>query len=213
MSHLLPDALVVDAYRDLRARTIELLRRTPESHADDVVPHCPAWTVRDVVAHLVGVPEDIVAGRMDGVTTDAWTQAQVDRHRDHSLADLVAIWTDSIASFDPVLPHIPSPVNSQFVMDAVTHEHDLRHALGQPSHRDSAAVDVGVGWLLDMADGRSPGLADVLLASGLGAFDLMRVLSGRRSADQISRLGLDGPAIVDMLAGSPLRPPAVGVEE
>ena len=213
MSQLLSDASVVDAYRDLRARTIELLRRTPESQADVFVPHCPNWTVHDVVAHLVGVPEDILAGRMDGVTTDAWTEAQVVRHRDHSLADLEAIWTDSIASFDPVLPHIPSPVNSQFVMDAVTHEHDLRHALGATGARDSSAVHVAVGWLLDMADERSPGLADALLASGLGTFDLMRVLSGRRSADQISRLGLDGPGIVAMLAGSPLRPPAIAVEE
>jgi uncharacterized protein (TIGR03083 family) len=213
MTHLLPDADVVDAYVELRDRAIELLRRTPETRADSPVPHCPAWTVRDVVAHLVGVPEDILAGRMEGVTTDGWTQAQVDRHRAHSLADLVEIWADGISAFGAVLPHIPSPVNSQFVMDAVTHEHDLRHALGEPGHRDSLAVKVAVGWLLDMAEERTPGAAQVLLASGASEFDTLRVLSGRRSADQISRLGLDGPGIVAMLAGSPLRPPAIAVEE
>jgi uncharacterized protein (TIGR03083 family) len=213
MTLLLPDAEVVDAYVDLRSRVIELLRHTPETRADSLVPHCPDWTVRDVVAHLVGVPEDILAGRMEGVTTDAWTQAQVDRHRHHSLADLVGIWTDGITAFDAVLPHVPSPVNSQFVMDAVTHEHDLRHALGEPGHRDSRAVKVAVGWLLDMAETRAPGAAEILLAAVSSEFDRLRVLSGRRSADQISRLGLDGPGIVAMLAGSPLRPPAIAVEE
>jgi uncharacterized protein (TIGR03083 family) len=213
MTHLLSDAHVVDAYVDLRSRVIELLRRAPETRADSQVPHCPAWTVRDVVAHLVGVPEDILAGRMEGVTTDGWTQAQVDRHRAHSLADLVAIWADGITAFDAVLPHIPSPVNSQFVMDAVTHEHDLRHALGEPGARDAEAVHVAVGWLLDMAETRAPGMAEVLVGSGVGPFDLLRVLSGRRSVDQITRLGLDGPDIVAMLAGSPLRPPAIAVDE
>ena len=213
MTHLQPDAHVVDAYVDLRSRVIELLRRTPEKRADSPVPHCPAWTVRDVVAHLVGVPEDILAGRMEGVTTEAWTQTQVDRHRHHSLADLVEIWAAGITSFDAVLPHIPSPVNSQFVMDAVTHEHDLRHALGEPGARDSGAVHVAVGWLLDMAETRVPGMAGGLVGSGVGSFDLLRVLSGRRSADQISRFGLDGPGIVAMLAGSPLRPPVIAVEE
>jgi uncharacterized protein (TIGR03083 family) len=159
MSYLLPDAVVVEAYRDLRRRMIELLRETPPQLGASPVPHCPAWSVRDVAAHLVGVPEDILAGRMEGVTTEAWTQAQVDRHLDQSLADLADIWANQIESFDAVLPHIPAPVNSQMVMDAVTHEHDIRHALGKAGARDSSAVRVGLGWLLDAA-GDETGLAD-----------------------------------------------------
>ena len=208
MTFLLPDAEVVEAYVDLRSRTIELVRSTSDSHAHHVVPHCPAWTVHDVVAHLVGVPEDILAGRMDGVTTDAWTQAQVDRHRDDSLRRLAEIWAETAEAFDPVLPHIPSPVNSQLVMDAVTHEHDLRHALGEPGARDSSAVRVALGWLLDMAENRSSGTGAALRSSGVADFDLLRVLSGRRSSTQISDLGLDGPSLVALLAGSPLKPPA-----
>lgn len=213
MSFLLPDSDVVSAYRELRHRTIALVHSASESRAHDVVPHCPAWTVHDVVAHLVGVPEDILAGRMDGVTTDAWTQAQVDRHRDDSLLRLAEVWSASAESFDPVLPHIPSPVNSQLVMDAVTHEHDLRHALGEPGARDSTAVRVALGWLLDMAEDRSPGTGVTLRSSGVADFDLLRVLTGRRSSAQISALGLDGPALVALLAGSPLKPPATSIDE
>lgn len=213
MTFLLPDAHVVEAYRDLRSRTIALVRSTPESRGHDLVPHCPAWTVRDVIAHLIGVPEDILAGRMDGVTTDAWTQAQVDRHRNDSLQQLADAWADSVASFDPVLPLIPSPVNSQLVMDAVTHEHDLRHALGEPGARDSSAVQVALGWLLDMAENRSAGTGEDLRSSGIAEFDLLRVLTGRRSSSQITALGLDGPALVALLAGSPLKPPNDSIAE
>lgn len=217
MTYLLPDDVVVEAYQDLRSRMISLWRTTVSSSGatagERPVPHCPAWTVRDVAAHMVGVGEDILAGRMEGVTTEAWTQAQVDRHRDETLAQLAEAWVASTVAFDAVLPHIPSPVNSQLVMDAVTHEHDLRHALGVPGARDSLAVKVAVGWLLDMAEGRSPGLGEVLHASGLAEFDLLRVLTGRRSAAQMTSLGLDADLLVGMLAGSPLKPPALSLDE
>lgn len=213
MSYLLPDESVVDAYRDLRSRVIALWRATPPTDDGLTVPHCPAWSVRDVAAHLVGVPEDILAGRMDGVTTDAWTQAQVDRHRGETLRELADAWDATITAFDEVLPHIPSPVNSQMVMDAVTHEQDLRHAIGTPGARDSLAVRVAVGWLLDMAEDRSPGLGVVLRSSELSGFDLLRVLTGRRSPAQMASLGLDADRVVGMLAGSPLKPPAESIPE
>lgn len=212
MAHLLPDAVVVEAYQELRRRMIELLRETPSHLGASPVPHCPAWSVHDVAAHLVGVPEDILAGRMEGVTTEAWTQAQVDRHQHHSLAELADIWESQIESFDAVLPHIPSPVNSQMVMDAVTHEHDIRHALGQPGARDSSAVRVGLGWLLDAA-GDETGLASRLGRSGLDDFDLLRVLSGRRSVEQIAQLDLDPDKVLPLFVGTPLTPPSVTIEE
>ena len=182
MTFLLPDASVVDAYRDLRSRVIALWRTTistdGETTGERPVPHCPAWSVRG-----------------------------------ETLAELADAWDATTAAFDAVLPHIPSPVNSQLVMDAVTHEHDLRHAVGVPGARDSLAVRVAVGWLLDMAEGRSPGLGAALHASGLADFDLLRVLSGRRSPAQMTSLGLDADLLEGMLAGSPLKPPALSLDE
>ncbi len=212
MAHLLPDALVVEAYKDLRRRMIELLRETPSDLSTSPVPHCPAWSVHDVAAHLVGVPEDILAGRMEGVTSEAWTQTQVDRHLGQSLAELADIWADQIASFDGVLSHIPAPVNSQMIMDAVTHEHDIRHALGKAGARDSSAVRAGLGWLLDAAGDESE-LVVRLGRSGLDDFDLLRVLSGRRSAEQIAQLGLDPDEILPLFVGKPLTPPSIMIEE
>lgn len=208
---------VVAAYTGLRVRVIELVRSQDASARDVPVPHCPAWTVGDVLAHMVGVAEDILAGRLEGVTTEAWTQAQVDRHRGESLAHLADVWDDTTAAFDTVLPMIPAPVNSQVVLDAVTHEHDLRHALGIPGGRDALSVSVAVGWVLHTADQKSPTLAETLRRSldtrGLAPFDLLRVATGRRSASQIDDLGLDADLIGDQLAGTPLSMPAVSIPE
>lgn len=208
MSHLLPDADVVSAYIGVRSRVVALLRELPEGEATSVVPSCPDWNVAELVSHVVGVVDDILENRMEGVTTDPWTQAQVDRLRGLSLVQLADHYEAGGARFDPILPFVPSPVNSQLVMDAVTHEHDLREAVGRPGAQDSKAVKVAVGWLLNMADGSEPGLAAQLLATGVSEYDLLRSLSGRRTAAQIAAVGLPAERIVALLQGSPLKPPA-----
>lgn len=202
----------VDAYIALRGRVIDLIRSVPDEDSVRVVPSCPAWSTSALVAHMMGVNEDILAGRMEGVTTDAWTQAQVDRHTGESLRQLADGWESIAADFDAVLPHIPAPVNSQLVMDAVTHEHDLRHALGSSDARDTDAVHVALGWLFDMAETKQPGLGQQLSESGVAPFQLLRSLTGRRSLDQIAELGLPAAFFEEMLHGSPLKPPAVAIE-
>ena len=165
VSHLLSDDQVVAAYLELRNRVVALLRTLSDEQGRIVVPACPAWTVADVAAHIVGVPEDIVAGRMEGVTTEAWTQAQVDRHRGASPRDLAERLERTAESFDAILPHIPSPRNSQMVMDAVTHELDIRSAIGNSEFRHTSAVEVALGWLLETASGKNAALAASLAAS------------------------------------------------
>jgi len=208
MSHLFPDADVVSAYIGVRSRIVELLRELPESEATTVVPACPDWNVAELVSHVVGVVDDIIGDRMEGVTTDPWTQAQVERLRGRSLAELADHYASVGQQFDPMLPFVPTPRNSQLVMDAVTHEHDLREAVGRPGAHDSMAVKVAVGWLLDMVEGRHEGMAAELEAAGVSTFDLLRSLTGRRSAAQMAAMGLPADTIVAALAGSPLKPPA-----
>lgn len=202
----------VDAYIALRRRVIDLIHSVPDEDSVRVVPSCPAWSTSALVAHMMGVNEDILAGRMEGVTTDAWTQAQVDRHTGESLRQLADGWESIATDFDAVLPHIPAPVNSQLVMDAVTHEHDLRHALGSSDARDTDAVHVALGWLFDMAETKQSGLGQQLSESGVAPFQLLRSLTGRRSMDQIAELGLPASTIERILNGTPMKPPAVAIE-
>lgn len=212
MTFLKSDAEVVQAYLEFRSRIVSLIREIPESQASLSVPLCPDWEVSSLISHIVGIPEDIVAGRMDGVGTEAWTQAQVDRHEGESLSQLADISLSTAAVFDVVLPHIPSPVNSQLVMDAIAHEHDLRHAVGRAGAQDSAAVGVALGYLLNMVETIAPGRSQELSDSGVSRYELMRSLSGRRSIDQMNQLGLDGSQISTLLKGTPMASPQTAVE-
>ena len=212
MTFLQSDSEVVQAYLEFRTRVVNLIREIPESQASLSVPLCPDWEVSGLISHIVGVPEDILAGRMEGVTTDAWTQAQVDRHEGESLSQLADALLATATEFDVLLPHIPSPTNSQMMMDAVTHEHDLRHAVGRSDSQDSLAVTVALGWLLNMVEGKVPGRAQELIDSGISRFELMRSLTGRRSVEQMKQLGLDGEQIKLLLQGTPLRVPTTAIE-
>ncbi|MEY4361408.1 MAG: hypothetical protein RL391_714 [Actinomycetota bacterium] len=212
VSHLLSDEKVVEAYIDLRHRVIVLLRSLSPEQSRLVVPACPEWTVSELAAHIVGTPEDILAGRMEGVTTDAWTQAQVDRHRGESTGEIADRLAAIATEFDVVLPHIPSPVNSQMVMDAVTHELDLRSAVGNTDARESLALEVARGWLLDSASRKNPDFARKITDLSIDTYDLVRSLTGRRTSSQIAEVGLDERAIAQLLEGSPLHLPTSPVE-
>jgi uncharacterized protein (TIGR03083 family) len=212
MSHLADSDMILPAYTASRERIITLLRSASPDDATRPVPACPEWTIADLAAHIAGLPEDIIAGRVDGAGTDPWTAAQVDRHRGDTLGDLANSLESNAAAFDGVLALIPAPINSQIVMDTVTHEHDLRAALNQPGARDSDAVVVGLGFLLHGRSAQQPDLVAEILATEIDAWNLMRTLSGRRTAEQITALGLDAAAIIGPMAGSPVSAPTEPVE-
>ena len=212
MTHLAPPADVALAYAETRQRIIELLRSASADDGARSVPACPGWTVADLAAHVAGLAEDVLAGRVEGAGSDAWTAAQVDRHRGDTLEQLADALDATAAGFDAALPHIPAPVNSQIVMDTVTHEHDLRAALGKPGARDSLAVTVGLGYLLEGRAATNPASVESMLALNITSWDLMRSLSGRRSRDQLSALGLDADVVISAMAGSPVTAPSAPVE-
>lgn len=207
MIELLPDDQVREAYRRTCQSVLDLLAATPESSSSLIVPACPDWTVQQTVAHLIGVPEDLMAGRTDGITSDEWTNAQVQRHAGETLAQLRDTLATTAARFEERLAVIPAPANSQLVMDALTHEIDLREALGLEYEESSLALSVARAWLVDLIARRDPPTADRCLECDCSDLDLVRALSGRRSSGQIDALGLPGAQIVAALAGTPLRPP------
>jgi uncharacterized protein (TIGR03083 family) len=191
---------------------IDLLRSTPESSGNIVVPCTPEWTVRQLAAHLVGVPEDILAGRMEGVASDAWTQAQVERFGDLTLTELADLFEASAPQIDALIHNIPQPIISQFVMDAVTHEQDMRSALGVQGGRDSKAVEVGVGFFLNLIEVSDPPLFTELTNTSASSWDVLRSLTGRRTVEQMNASGLDGEAIALHFPGSPFTLPTEAVE-
>lgn len=215
-----------ELYRDTRERIAGLVL-APEVDDGRAVPACPQWTVKDVIAHLTGVCEDILAGNIADAPSDPWTAAQVERGKHVSLTELVERWAIAAAQVEPLTPMFPDRTANQWVADVVSHEHDLRAALGAPGARTSAALEVAVDFLavafLDNA--RRQDLAPPLeIVAGdrtwategaspqtrlsTDGFELMRALSGRRSVGQIRALdwSSDPEPFIRSFEWGPFRP-------
>jgi uncharacterized protein (TIGR03083 family) len=193
------------SYRELRLRVSDVIRHTDPSALTRPAPATPAWRVHDVVAHLVGVPDDVVNGRMDGLASDHWTQAQVDKRVDNSSADLLAEWEANGPAFEALLAAAPSEIAGQALFDAATHEHDLRHAIGAPGARESDAIAEAWEWIVaarTRGGGRAlrfvfdgaeqlSGTGDVVATIEAPRFELFRAVSGRRTAAEIEQYNWD----------------------
>ncbi|MGH3319835.1 MAG: maleylpyruvate isomerase N-terminal domain-containing protein [Streptosporangiaceae bacterium] len=134
-----------ELYRGARERVSDLVFAHPE--ADDVpAPATPGWRVHDVVAHLTGAAEDLAGGwRPTGGPTDEWTAGHVARGKDVPIVELLEKWARLAPTVERLLDATPVwPV----VVDAGTHEHDIRGALGNKEARDSDVVTVSATVLL-----------------------------------------------------------------
>lgn len=211
--HLLSVQQVCDAYTELRTRVADLLRNITSEQALTVVPHCPQWTVKDCLAHMIGVPEDVMSGQMDGVATDAWTDRQVQRHKQDSVDDLLAVWETNAPIFEKILPNIPQPILSQFMFDQTTHEHDIRAALGKPGARESMAIAVAEGFLREsLFKNSDPAIASIANHEVRG-FEFLRSLSGRRSKAQISQNGFELQLVEKFIQAMPFDIPDSDVSD
>jgi uncharacterized protein (TIGR03083 family) len=213
-------------YQETRKRIVGVVTRLDDEGLNASVGACPGWSVRDVVAHVVGVAEDWVSGRLTGPPTDEQTAAQVARFGGHDLAELLAAWTDAAAALDHMAETagVKPPLG-----DIISHEHDIRAAVGRPGARDSDAVWHASDQLLTNLRTPVPLLVTVedgeyLSGPGGGAelrlrttrFEALRWRTGRRSRAQLAamdwsgdptpvldHLFLFGPADADFLEGPP----------
>jgi uncharacterized protein (TIGR03083 family) len=191
-------------YADVRGSITALL---DGADVDRIVPPCPEWRVKDVVAHVSGVCVDILAGRLDGVATDPWTARQVDERKDWPIKKIVDEWTESAVQCEG-MAELFGDAGVQWVADVTTHEHDLRCALAQPGRRDSEPVVVAFPWLIEAIAGQgftpafrvvTPEGDDRVVGEGspeavvrAPRFEVFRALTGRRSEDQIGSFDWDG---------------------
>jgi uncharacterized protein (TIGR03083 family) len=198
-------------YRELRLRVIDLLRGRPDAVVEQVAPATPEWRLRDVAAHLGGVCDDIAHGNIEGIATDAWTGAQVEKRREWPFARVLDDWAEQAGVVEPTLNDIGHPIG-QMVFDAWTHEQDIRGALGEPGGRDSAAAEISLQWFVDVTSSGSgtaaenPGALRVILDGkehqlGVGApvttvrtsrFEFLRAVTGRRSRAQVRAFDREG---------------------
>ncbi len=217
------------AYRSLRGRVTEILSNISAERWEQSVPHCPAWTIRETLAHLAGVVDDGIHGNMTGVATDAWTQAQVDKRADLSGLEILEEW-NTYAPFVEARASEKGLALSQLLFDAVTHEHDLCFAVDVVGARDSDALAVGAHFLAiavpkRLLDRGLPGVTlnvggRVLHDAGVEAltvtaskFDFVRSFGSRRTLNQVRELQWSAPPDGVFEHMMPFAPPAQHLAE
>ncbi len=211
------------AYHGICQRVAALTADLDDDTASQLAPATPEWRVKDVLAHLIGVNADVLAGNIDGAGTDPWTEQQVAARRDRSVPQLLDEWAELSPALEAIIPAIPEGPRGQLIFDAVSHEFDLRGALGQPGARDSDAATIGFGWAADVVafvrDGAQAGAlclqtehgpqvvgtGEVTATVSADRFELLRAMTGRRSLDQIGAFAWDGAAAPGHIAFLPAR--------
>ncbi|HET6964260.1 MAG TPA: maleylpyruvate isomerase N-terminal domain-containing protein [Acidimicrobiales bacterium] len=197
------------AYQDSRRRLTALVAALPDDGGDRDprsvdVACCPGWTVHDVVAHLASVADDVLEGRLTGPPNDEETAAQVARWAGVPTGRVLDEWADRSPALEKLLSEVPVwPA----LMDVLSHEHDVRQALGEPGARDLPEIQtcayVSLKWMLtsvDMGvtlDGRvmRPEGAeedDQLLGLDTTAWEAFRFRLGRRSRAQLQAMAWTG---------------------
>jgi hypothetical protein len=211
---LLPISQSVAAYHLVHQR-IDALLRGRDDVADRPVPACPAWTIRQTVAHLAGVAQDVAALNVAAKGTDSWARAQVDRLDGHSLDELLDLWEESIEPAASTLDLAPRESVCQLVFDTLTHEHDVRGVIDEPGSRTGDPA-FGAAMAFAIAKGDQfiryaalpalrlstptigsvqlgdPHDAPAELALGLSDFEALRAFGGRRSVGQLRALPWQG---------------------
>ncbi|MBS2966090.1 maleylpyruvate isomerase family mycothiol-dependent enzyme [Actinocrinis puniceicyclus] len=198
-------------YCSVRLRIRALIDDLPsEAHAAPV-PACPGWRVRDVVAHLAATAEDAVAGRLAGVPDEQHTADQVARFRDLALEEVLGRWEAAAPGFERVIAERGIWAGAA---DIVSHEHDIRGAVGRPGARDSEAVRAVSDWLLrfkppvpltvEVEDARFElgGPPPDALTLRTTRWEAVRWRTGRRSRAQMAAMDWsdDPAAVLDHLA-------------
>jgi len=178
---------------------VEFARTLTEQKWGTRTPCTPAWTVRDVLSHVAGVPDDALAGRMDGAPGEAWTAAsQVERNSDIRVDELLDRWASQAEGFAEALEAMGE---NRPPFDCHSHEHDIRQALDRPGNRSNEIIETGgfglatvdgvaVRMKVELDDGRvvlsgDPTASTEVHLRGRSTFELFRSRLGRRSREQV----------------------------
>lgn len=132
-------------YQDTHARLAALVAELDDTELATEVPACPGWSVQDVVAHLLALTQDSLAGRLRGIPGDDITAAQVARFKGHDIQDMLVAWAQTARPFGD---RLAAAQIWPGVIDIATHEQDIRGAIGRPGARDNDVIRLSTDWML-----------------------------------------------------------------
>ncbi|GAA2597212.1 maleylpyruvate isomerase family mycothiol-dependent enzyme [Actinomadura fulvescens] len=217
-------------YRRIRHDVARLVADRPDA-AVLPVPACPEWTVRDLVDHLA----DVCTVATRRLTTGEFVRpGRVPTPGAPALPRLLDSWAERGERLDELVAASTDRLSDVLVMDAFTHELDLRHALGSPPPAGHPAYPgmldfvanavlaqvstLGLPPLEIVTPGArwtNQGERPAVTLAAADRHDLYRTLTGRRTHEQIAALSWsrDPGAWLPAFSWGPFTPPATPVEE
>lgn len=158
---------LVGTWQQTQGRVVDIARDLGEEEAARTVPACPQWTVKDLVAHMVGVGADALDQTTDESLSEQWTQQHVEQREAADLSTVVEEWSGLAPRIAELIGQADEEAAANLVVDVSTHEQDLRGAVGRPGARDSEAMQLGATAFAGMFGDkvRAAGLAPVTLES------------------------------------------------
>ena len=146
------------AYDDGRRAVRAMVEDLSEDQLALIVPACPEWTVRGLVAHLVGIARDTADGAYFPGAVDAWRDTSLATAREEWTAGHVAAGTgwdrdDLLRALEDAGSRVVSALRAGLdgprwqltapVADISVHLHDLAEALDVQAPSAHAATELG----------------------------------------------------------------------
>jgi uncharacterized protein (TIGR03083 family) len=200
-----------ECYRTVRARMGELAATLGEEQADRPVPALPAWSVLDTYAHLAGLCAEVVDGVVTGPATDDDTARQVADRKGRGFTEVYTEWAGRAAEVDALISGPKGYRYNLLVQDAWNHEQDVLGALGLPQAREDATTqavalafmdvyerswrkfEIGPAVRITTSSGDwTIGVGEPVATLETNDFDLVRMLIGRRTLDEMAAMGWTG---------------------
>jgi uncharacterized protein (TIGR03083 family) len=211
-----------EVYEAGRIRVRDMALSASQDELERKVPACPDWSVKDLFAHLVGVGEDTAGMNVGAAGSEEWTQSQIDRRRDLSAKEIDSEWEQLAPKIAGVLDAIPPGAGAALIGDLITHEIDMKGALGKREGPDDRgllvaleryvkffgkrvkdaglpAVEVETWVTPNKGDGlrtQKPswvaGVGEPALRLKADMLSLLRALTGRRTEEQIRKFEWSG---------------------
>ena len=196
-----------ELYRDVREQIVAAARGFEDHQFAWIVPSCPLWSVRDLLAHQAGTAHDFIDDRLDGAPAPTWTAVHVETRKDRPVAEILDEWEQYGRQVED---HIRAGTragvlfNNAYV-DAAVHCADLSAVVpvGRPPRETwLGALDFMLGR--DRGDERGSlrvitedagyelGAGEPMAEVKTDTYELFRAVFGRRSPGQIGAWAWSG---------------------
>jgi uncharacterized protein (TIGR03083 family) len=194
-------------YRETRERLLTLAPTLDAAQLATMTLACPAWSVKDIFAHLSGLAGDL-AGGVERPGAPEHTTRQVAERTDWPIHEVCDEWTVTGPALERRI-EAESPRLRAPVIDVWTHEQDMANALGIVSGPRGAGLFVTLNVLWSMKrklrEAQLPSLrvvtedidwviGDIETTATVttSSYEMARAVLGRRSLGQIEAYEWDG---------------------